>query len=884
MEHEYKGLGSREAARLLVEYGENILPNKKRDGPLKIFAGQFRDALILILIAAAALSAFMGEVSEAFTILAIIFLNAVLGFFQEFRTERTLERLQEMAAPEATVLRDGKRRQLPASQLVPGDVVFLQAGDKVPADGTLLSDSGLACDEAMLTGESEPVEKKAGGQDGQVYMGTSVTKGSGVFQVTKTGEDAQMGRIAGMLGEIEEPETPLQKKLAELSKWIGIGCLAICAIVAVTGIWRGEDPFDMLLVGISLSVAAVPEGLPAIVTIALALSVNRMVKRRALVRRLHAVETLGCANVICSDKTGTLTENRMTVKALRTWNGLAESAGRGERFFSEGHQVNLAEQPDFSMLLKIAALCNTVPRHRGDPMERALLSAASRCGVRREELPLTVERELPFDSSRKMMSVTVRRQGGGFLLMTKGAPDLLLARCSSYLCGGRVRPLDAAARRQLQGQNDELAQKALRVLGFAYREAASSQDLREEDLVFVGLAGLLDPPRKEAFAAVEKCRRAGIRPVMITGDHSLTARAIAGELDICREGDVVLTGRELDNMTDEELRRALPKTAVFARVTPAHKLRIVRALREEGNVVAMTGDGVNDAPAIKEADIGVAMGVTGTDVTREAASVILLDDNFATLVAAVEEGRIIYQNIRKFIRYLISCNIGEVVTMFFAMLMGMPVPLLPIQILLVNLATDGLPAIALGLEPGEKDVMDRPPRKGGESVFSGGLAFTVIVRGFLIGLTTLWVFVGILKGSGSLDAARTGALVTLVATQLIHVFECKSERRSIFSINPFNNIRLILAVLVSAAAICGAVYWPVMRSVFATVPLNQEELTLALSSCLVVPLVSAILLKLRGLATSARGGERPAEKWKAERRNRVSLFSRAGKPPAASEK
>lgn len=868
----YGGLSERQARQLLEKYGENRMEEKKQSGAMKIFAGQFRDALIMILLAATGVSVLMGEITEAITILAIVFLNALLGFLQEYRTEKTLQKLGEMASPTASVVRGGALRRIDARQIVPGDIVHLAAGDRVPADGTLLRAENLSCDESMLSGESVGAEKvqDSSGTAGMVYMGTLVLRGRGVCRVTATGKATEMGHIAGMLSEIVEQKTPLQKKLEQLSRYIGIGCLGICAVVTAVGIIRGEPAFDMLLTGISLSVAAVPEGLPAIVTIALALSVGRMVRRNALVRHLHAVETLGCATVICSDKTGTLTENRMRVRKICTVDMEAEvTDGDDGRILCMGREITPGTDPVLRMLLHICVTCSNAeaspgrtfagwnraekrkgtayPRPippAGDPTEAALLVLAGKGGVTRENAGYRVEKENPFDSARKMMSVLASTQKGEQMLLVKGAPDVLLGHCTSVLTRAGARELTPALRRKILAQNERMGQDALRVLGFGFRSAPGG-DAAEEKLTFVGLCGMIDPPRREAADAVRRCRTAQIRPVMITGDHAVTARAIAQSLDIWREGDRIMTGQQLDALDDGELRRALPHISVFARVTPAHKLRIVRAWKAEGAIVAMTGDGVNDAPAVKEADIGVSMGGTGTDVTREAASVILLDDNFATLVYAVEEGRIIYRNIRKFIRYLLSCNIGEVFTMFFAIAAGMPVPLVPIQILLVNLVTDGLPAVALGMEPADEDVMSCAPRSASDSVFSGGLAFTIVLRGILIGLTTIAVFVSLLLSSGETAVARTGAMLTLVSTQLIHVFECKSETKSLFSINPFNNLWLCAAVILSGGMVAAVMYQPVLAGIFGTVPLSLEQLTTVLCCCMIVPVLSGIVLGIR---------------------------------------
>jgi len=710
-----------------------------------------------------------------------------------------------------------------------------------------------------------PVEKQveaggrknvnAGERNGTVYMGTVVTSGRGKAVVCSTGMMTEMGKIADMIQNIETEQTPLQKRLDTLGKYIVYGCLTICAIVTVTGILRGEKLFTMFLSGISLAVAAVPEGLPAIVTIALALGVQRMYKRNAFIRKLPAVETLGCASVICSDKTGTLTENKMTVRKIYTNGGFVEV--KGSPLSSEGEFISLKRKIDpknnnsLRLTLEIGVLCNNasmvrikenrsfgkiaslVPRTEkwelsGDPTEAALLVAGAKGGCTQELLNESYTRidEIPFDSDRKCMSVICENERGEVFVFTKGAADVIIEKCSKIYTSRGIVDLDEAGVKRVLKANDDMAKEALRVLGVAFRRLDSKNyrlDDVEKDLVFAGLIGMIDPPRKEALDAVRKCKLAGIKPVMITGDHKITAAAIARELNIASEGDRVLTGAQLEQMDDKRLEELVDEVSVYARVSPRHKLRIVRALKKRGHVVAMTGDGVNDAPAIKEADIGVAMGITGTDVTKEASSMILLDDNFATIVAAVEEGRVIYNNIRKFIRYMLSCNIGEVLTMFVGTLIGLPLPLLPIQILWVNLVTDGLPAIALGLEPGDKDIMMRPPRGAKENIFSNGLWQLIIFRGALIGLSTLAVFASILNFTSNVDVARTAAFVTLVITQLIHVFECKSERKNIFEIPLFNNIPLVLAVLCSLVMILGVVYIPLFRGIFKTVPLSLND-------------------------------------------------------------
>ncbi len=872
-----QGLSARKAEKLLVEYGENRLEAGKKISAIKIFGGQFKDLMILILLASTVVSVLMGEITEAVAIIVIVLLNAVLGFVQEFRTEKTLEALGRMAAPTARVLRDGKPVVIPAVQVVPGDVLLLSPGDKIAADARLLEAHSLSCDESLLSGESLPVDKREAesdivpletGRPELVYMGTIVTKGRGRAVVTATGMDSEMGKIAGMLHDIDDDLTPLQKRLAELGKYIAIGCLGICAVVSLTGIARGENLFDMLITGISLAVAAVPEGLPAIVTIALALAVSRILKRNALVRRLHAVETMGCVGVICTDKTGTLTENKMTVRRVFTMDyALGVSGGGYERAGeftarADGRRATVTASATLRRMMDIAAECNNAQliaaggefsRDRtagnaqgiwetdGEPTEIALLVMSAKAGV----APGSYRRtgELPFDSDRKRMTVFVTGQNGKAFSFCKGAPDVLLERCKYVMTDNGTMLLLPPQRRAIAAAAEGMAEQALRVLGFACKEAGAGESA-ERDMTFVGLAGMLDPPRKEVYEAVARCRAAKIRTVMITGDHKSTACAIARDIGLLGSGGTVMTGAEIDALPSAEFERLCPSVSVFARVSPGHKLKIVRALKKRGDIVAMTGDGVNDAPAVKEADIGVAMGKAGTDVTKQAASIILLDDNFATLVAAIEEGRVVYANIRKFIRYLLSCNIGEVVTMFVGMLMGMPVVLLPIQILLVNLATDGLPAMALSLEPAEDGVMRRSPRPAGDSVFSGGLLSAMVFRGCVIGLTTLAVFATFSWLYGDIAVARTGALVTLIFTQLFHVFECKSESRSIFGVPYLNNPALIGAVLVSLAMTLLTVYHPFMQGIMDTVALSGGQLLRIFLYALAAPVLSALAMLL----------------------------------------
>jgi len=837
-----KGLTTRQAEESLRQYGLNLLVQKKDNHLIKIFAGQFRDTFVLILLAATAASFFMGNVGEALTIIAIVFLNAVLGFVQEYRTEKTLEALKELSAPKARVYRDGRLQVTEASQLVPGDYIILEAGDRVPADAVLDDGSQISCNESMLSGESVPVSKKKGDK---IYMGTTVVQGRGKAEVFATGMNTQMGHIAHLVQNTSEELTPLQQRLDEMGKWIGIGCLLICGLVSVIGYLRGEPLFQMIMLGISLAVAAIPEGLCAIVTVSLALSVRKMLKRKALVRRLHAIETLGCADVICTDKTGTLTQNKMTVTELFTFTDhhlCADSSGKWPSRKVSQH------------LLWAAALCNSCEktggkkeRYTGDPTETALIEAAQALGCDPTEVGMTLCGELPFDPVRKMMSVVVKNKKGELLQLTKGAPDFLLKVSTHYEGKQGIVPLSQTQREQFQQKVEEMSARGLRVLAFAFRQPQTERDLKEHNLILVGAAAMKDPPRQESYSAVKACRCAGIRPVMITGDSAQTAQAIAQELHIFSQGDGVITGGQLENMSDQQLYDKVENTSVYCRVAPEHKLRIVKALKKRGHIVAMTGDGVNDAPAIKEADIGVSMGKTGTDIAREASAMVLLDDNFSTLVSAVEEGRTIYANIRKFLRYLLSCNVGEVFTMFAGMIMGLPVVLTPIQILLVNLVTDGLPALALGADPPQGNEMHTPPRRKDESVFSGGLFGKICFRGCLIGISTLFSFVALYALSSSLQTARGGALLTLVSAQLFHAFECRSEHKTLFESKGSQNIPLVLSVMLSAIIIAAVVCLPKAAALFEIEVLTPFYILYALLAGIAVPLVSSVAAMVQKL-------------------------------------
>ncbi|CCO07199.1 calcium-transporting P-type ATPase, PMR1-type [Desulforamulus hydrothermalis] len=880
----HKGLDEQQARERLAQFGPNQLVSKHQTPPWKMFFDQFKDFMVLVLLAATLVSGFLGEWADAVTIMVIVVVNAVLGFIQEYRAEKSMEALKALTAPEARVIRSGLERKVPAAQLVPGDIVLLDTGDKVPADMRLWEAANLEVEESALTGESNPVKKRVANMAGQedvslgdtrnmAYMGTVVVRGRGKGVVVATGMQTEMGQITKMIQEAAEDQTPLQRRLEQLGKTLVVFCLIICALVVLLGVMRGEPLYQMFLAGVSLAVAAIPEGLPAIVTIALAIGVQRMIKRNAIIRRLPAVETLGCATVICSDKTGTLTENKMTVREALV--GKARIKVSGEGYDPKGEfRFEGTRGPEFELFLKCAALCNNARLTRGeipvgnlfrslkagqltnvwgvagDPTEGALLVMAAKGKVWRQDVEQTEKRilEFPFDSTRKRMSVVYQKENGGLTAYVKGAPDIILDMCTHICRDGRLVPLTETIKQEILQQNSDLAKEALRVLALAYRDLPSvnegeelKEDFIEQQLVFLGLAGMLDPPRPAAVQAVQACRRAGIRTVMITGDHRLTAQAVGKELGLLFKGCRVISGTELDRMSDEELQETAVNTAIYARVTPRHKLRIVRALKRNGHVVAMTGDGVNDAPAVKEADIGVAMGQAGTDVTKEASAMVLADDNFSTIVAAIEEGRAIYDNIRKFIRYLLSCNVGEVLTMFLAVLMGMPLPLLPIQILWMNLVTDGLPAMALGVDPADKDLMYRRPRDPQESVFSHGLGRRIVSTGILFALGTLVAFaVGLMMGP--VELARTMAFNTLVFFQLFFVFSCRSERHSILETGLLGNPQLVLAVAVSACLQLAVNYIGFLQPVFHTVPLALKHWLVVLAIAL-LPQLSGIIIK-----------------------------------------
>ena len=841
-----RGLSGKAAARRLAAHGANKLVEKKPKPLLVRFFLQFNDFMVLTLLGAAAISLAVSvlqkemDFADPILILLIVSLNAILGLVQEGRAARALEALKRMSAPMAQVLRSGKISRIAAEEIVPGDMLLLEAGDVVPADGRLITSVNLKAEEAALTGESVPAEKdaelllpdadNAGDMRNMVFTGSSIVYGRGMAVVTATGMGTEMGKIAEMINaDNEEAETPLQRRLAATGKTLGIGALVICAVIFGLGLLRQIPPFEMFMTSVSLAVAAIPEGLPAIVTIMLAIGVRRMARRNAVVRRLPAVETLGSATVICSDKTGTLTQNKMRVTEMY--------AG------------------DKAELLRMAALCtdcrvedeNGQAAVVGDPTEAALVAAALEHGFDKRRLDGESPRaaEIPFDSKRKLMTTVHRESGKTYRSVTKGAPDVLLDACTHVAEKGAVSPLTNERRAEILRACADMAARALRVIGVAYKRADSARtENAERGMTFAGLLGMIDPPREEAAEAVAICQSAGIRPVMVTGDHAATAAAIAKKLGILHTGDRVMTGAELNRTPQEDLEAEIHRYSVFARVSPEHKVRIVKAFQARGNVVAMTGDGVNDAPALKAADIGCAMGQNGTDVAKAAADMVLTDDNFATIVDAVCEGRGIYANIRKAVHFLLSSNIGEILTIFSAMLLGWDTPLLAIHLLWVNLVTDSLPAIALGLDAAEDSVMNERPVDKKEGLFAGGLWQRIGLEGCMIGLLALIAFgVGtiVFDAPGSHMLGRTMAFATLSISQLVHAFNMRSEK-SLFAIDPLGNRQLVGAFLVGLALQVGVIMLPPLAEVFKVAALSAGQWLIVAGLCL-VPLVVVELEK-----------------------------------------
>ncbi len=812
------------------KYGENKITGKKQKSLFKRFLLQFCDFMIVILLIAAAVSfvtSFLqgdGDITDPIIILAIVILNAVIGVVQESRAQHAIEALKKISAPETQVIRNGKTQKVHSMDIVRGDIILLETGDLVPADARLIESVNLKTEESSLTGESLPVEKSAQAvlaektivaeRKNMVYSGSVVVAGRGRAIVTEIGMHTQIGQIAGLINNASDGETPLQARLAKTGKVLGMGALVVCMLVFLLGILHGFHILDTFMIAVSLAVAAIPEGLPAIVTVVLALGVQRMAKKNAIIRRLPACETLGGATVICTDKTGTLTMNKMEVKAV------ADISGRLPQ-----HEAAA------KWILECGTLCNNSTVNRtedgmditGDPTETAIVAACVAGGTAKAALEGKYPRigEIPFDSKRKLMT-TIHKLPDGYRVITKGAPDYLIKKCTKYKKDTGIYPLSGRELRNIEQINDQLASEAMRVLCVAYKDVTTNPSGREEsDLVFLGLIGLADPPREDVKEAVLLCMRAGIRPIMITGDHLTTATAIAKQTGILKKGSIALTGSDLDAMDDKELKTAVKKCCVFARVTPEHKMRIVKALQRCGEVVAMTGDGVNDAPALKAADIGCAMGKIGTEVAKSAADMVLTDDNFSTIVSAVKEGRGIYDNIRKAVHFLLSCNIGEILTIFAASLFNLPTPLFAIQLLWVNLVTDSLPAIALGLEPVEPDVMYRKPVRKEQSLFHGGLFWDILLQGCMIGAFTL---LGFTLGNVfySLETGRTIAFAVLSLSQLVHAFNVRS-RHSVFDIGLFSNKVMCLSFVVCAALQISVITIPVLAGVFKTVPLDPLQ-------------------------------------------------------------
>jgi len=898
-----KGLTKKEALVRIEKFGPNEIVSKKKFSKLKLLLKQFTSFLVIILIAGVVISAVVDLTKNEFpvdsaVIQDIVVMSAVLGFTQEYRAEQAMEALKKMAAPKAKALRDGVETEVESRELVPGDLLLLDMGSKVPADARLIEGMNLKIDEAVLTGESTSVEKSAerlrddapvNERANMLFASTIVTYGRGKAVVVGTGMSTEFGQIARMMEEAEKGSTPLEKRLQTVGKWLGITFLFVTMVVAVFGLIRGElDPLSMLVWAISLAVAAIPEALPVVITGSLAIGMRRMARHNAIIRKLPAVETLGCATVICSDKTGTLTKNEMTVRKIFTSERFIDISGVGVtpsgEFSINGERADPSDDEDLMKLLTVGTLCNDSEliydnnswRTTGDTTEAALLVAATKAGVNKEELDTTHQRvaEVPFESERKRMSTIHPLEDKGFIVCVKGAPEILLDLSIRYRSEGKEEKLTNKVRQSFLKANEEMASKALRVLGIAYSnleklpKGQPTPETVEKDLVFAGLVGMIDPPRPEAKQAIEKCKTAGIKVIMITGDHRLTAEAVARELGLLTNGDDdrekgsqndasdnkaalrIMTGVELDRISDKQLVKIANEVAVYARVSPEHKLRIVKALKANGHVVAMTGDGVNDAPALKNSDIGVAMGITGTDVTKEASDMVLSDDNFATIVSAVEEGRGIYDNIKKYLLYLLSSNVGEVLTLFLASVLGFPLPLIALQILWVNLVTDGFPALALSIDPPDVDIMSRPPRDPKESIFTKRVKAMILGIGFLMPISVLSVFYiynpalsdSVGSPSASYVYAMTMAFTTMVIFEMFNVYTCRSERYPVFKVGFLKNKYLNISVIVSILLQLLVVYTPMFEVLFETHSLSIWDWTIVIAAgC--IPLIAGELGK-----------------------------------------
>ena len=853
-----KGLSSEEAENRLKKYGKNELQEEEKVSVLKLLLSQFKSILIVILIAAALVSALFGELIDAMVILFTVFVAGVLGFIQEYRAEKSIKLLKSLTSPEATVVRDGNEVRMPSSTLVPGDILLLQAGDRIPADARLLETLALKIDESSFTGESLSIEKGNGvlppetpepDRRNMVYTGTAATYGKGKAVVTATGMNTSFGRLAKLLGGIERERTPLQAKLDQFGRWIGVATIVVVAFVAVLGILRGFSPFEMFLWGVALAVAAIPEALPAVVTVGLALGVRRMIKRHALIRRLPSVETLGSTNIICTDKTGTLTQNKMTVEKIFVNGAVLNVTGNGYEPVGEFLCEDITTSCDSHLhrLLVAGTLCNDAGLVReketwgikGDPTEGALVVVAAKAGIRKNALEEKNRRvgEVPFSSERKRMT-TLNISEEGLYAYSKGAPEVIIASCTRISLGEYEEELTPEIRKNILDIVNEMANQSLRVMGFSYCKLEKEIDLEEaeNDMVFAGLMGMRDPPREEVKVAIATCASAGIRTVMITGDHRTTASSIAKELGILREGDLVLTGAELEVMDNRKFEEIVERISVYARVYPEQKLKVVEALKKKGYVVAMTGDGVNDAPALKAADMGIAMGITGTDVSKEASSMILTDDNFASIVSAVEEGRNILKNIKNFIGYGLTCHIGLVLIVLIGVLTWEVLPVIAVQILWINLITDGLPPMALSVEAPDKGLMKQKPIRSKEGLVSKRMILSSLGLGFLIALQSLGVIHWALNEEVPLIKIQTLIFTLVVISLMFNAFNWRSEKSSVFSLGFFTNRSLIYAVLSTVLLQLAAIYIPILQTAFRTVPLSLSDWGI------IIPLASTTLI------------------------------------------
>ena len=870
-----EGLNDREAELRLNKYGSNELKEEKGTTFLSKLVAQFSDFLVLILIGAAIVSMAMGESRDAIVILVVVVINALLGIYQEGKAEKALDALKKMTSPDAKVIRAGKTVIIPAHTLTPGDIVLLDAGNIVPADLRLIESSNLRIEEASLTGESVPVEKKAsevhegeaplGDRHNMAYMSTIVTSGRGKGVVVGTGHDSEIGKIATMIQSLDDEATLLQRRLNQLGKMLGTATIGICAIVFGIGILQGREIFEMLMIAISLAVAAIPEGLPAIVTIVLAIGMNRMVKRHAIVKKLLAVETLGCTTVICSDKTGTLTQNEMTVTKIYVNNRKIDITGTGYEpkgeFKIDENGVSEDLFDNLNTLLSIGILANDARLEKidgmykiiGDPTEGALVTLAGKADITCEDINKLFPRieEIPFDSGRKMMTTFHKNfVPQRIVSFTKGAPDIIISNCGFIKDGDEILPFTYDMKKEVLGVNSGFAKDALRVLAFAYREYEElpddiNPDSIETNMIFVGLAGMIDPPRPEVKEAIKLCKQAGINTVMITGDFRDTALAIAKSLGMAETEDQTMTGLEINNISDEELKEAVKRIKVFARVSPEHKVRIVSALKTNGNIAAMTGDGINDAPALKRSDIGVSMGITGTDVAKKTADLILTDDNFASIVSAVEEGRVIFDNVRKFVYFLLSCNIGEIFLVFVSILLNLPVPLIPIQLLWLNLVTDSFPALALGVEKGDPNIMNQKPRNPDEPILNRRMIIGIVLQSIAVAIASFSAYWwGINRyGMNNILEARTIAFATLILSELLMVFSTRSSRYTALEIGIFSNKKLVQGVSLSFLLMLAVIYIPFLNPIFGTFPLGLSEWKIILPLAF-IPLLPGEITKL----------------------------------------